>query len=97
MNKFEVAAYEKAARYIYSRASLQSGSPEMAEGDAFCASLGLEVYKWPIPERIAAAFNALTLIDEIAEAGPLTQASDIQAWIVNAQDILTHKEDVGTS
>ena len=35
-----------AARLIHQRAQVPSGSKEMADIDAYCKELGLEVWKW---------------------------------------------------
>jgi hypothetical protein len=36
-----------AARLIFERFSVESGSKEMADIDEYCKNLGLEVWSWP--------------------------------------------------
>lgn len=41
-----IDALHRAAKLIYNRHKMKSGSLEMAECDAICADAGLEVWKW---------------------------------------------------
>ena len=45
--KEENKKLRKAARLIFERSRVQSGSLEMANIDSFCKTVGLEVWKWP--------------------------------------------------
>ena len=44
----EVIDLRKAARLIYDRRKMVSGSLEMGDCDEFCKNCGLEVWTWPL-------------------------------------------------
>lgn len=44
----EITLLRKAARLIHDRRNMVSGSLEMAECDAVCKEVGLEVWTWPL-------------------------------------------------
>lgn len=52
MNAHEqIENLKRAARLIHERRAMISGSKEMADCDAFCKSVGLEVWTWPIRKK----------------------------------------------
>ena len=46
--KEENKKLRKATRLIYQRGQVQSGSKEMADIDAYCKTIGLHVWQWPL-------------------------------------------------
>jgi hypothetical protein len=46
--KEENKKLRKAARLIYQRGQTQSGSKQMADIDAYCKTIGLRVWEWPL-------------------------------------------------
>jgi hypothetical protein len=50
--KDEITLLRKAARLIHDRRNMVSGSLEMAECDAVCKEVGLEVWTWPLTPNV---------------------------------------------
>lgn len=53
----------RAARFIFSRHAMVSGSAEMAECDAVCKAAGFDVWTWPSPGLVSE--NEIPTLDTI--------------------------------